>query len=99
MSLKLKERYGDWALVTGGHSGIGFCLSEQIASEGVNVVIAARSQKALDERSTFFLAYIGLVEGRGIIASRGHVSTIRQMNTGRSNTVLKALRTVAGPQV
>merc|ERR1712226_1636811 len=43
------ERYGDWALVTGGHSGIGFALSEQIAAEGVNLVIAARTQKALDE--------------------------------------------------
>ena len=47
--LKLKERYGDWALVTGGHSGIGYCLSEQLAAEGLNVIIAARGKAALEE--------------------------------------------------
>eukprot|EP00966_Prymnesium_polylepis_P047756 1106244-Prymnesium_polylepis.1 len=49
MGLKLKERYGDWALVTGGHSGIGYCISEQLAAEGVNVIIAARGKAALEE--------------------------------------------------
>lgn len=36
------------ALVTGGSRGIGRCLAERLASEGVKVILAARSQEALD---------------------------------------------------
>ncbi|KAG8457324.1 hypothetical protein KFE25_003582 [Diacronema lutheri] len=46
--LRLRARYGDWALVTGGHSGIGFACAEQLAAEGVNVLICARTQSKLD---------------------------------------------------
>mmetsp|Transcript_1567 Transcript_1567/g.4998 ORF Transcript_1567/g.4998 Transcript_1567/m.4998 type:complete len:279 (-) Transcript_1567:241-1077(-) len=48
MGLDLKKRYGSWALVTGGHSGIGYHLAEQIAAEGIDVVLSARKQGALD---------------------------------------------------
>ncbi|KAI8908512.1 hypothetical protein EDD86DRAFT_207869 [Gorgonomyces haynaldii] len=38
----LKERYNaTWALVTGGSSGIGLAIVERLASEGINVVVAA----------------------------------------------------------
>ena len=52
---------------------------------------------ALNEYSTLFVAYIGLVEGRAIAASRGKMSTIRQHNTVRSNALRGAMRGVAGP--
>lgn len=52
MPASLKARYGEWALVTGGHSGIGFELSDQLAAAGVNLVIAARTQSALDEAAS-----------------------------------------------
>ena len=52
---------------------------------------------ALDEYSTFFLAYVGLVEGRAIASSRGKMSSIRQHNTVSSNALRGALRGVAGP--
>jgi NAD(P)-dependent dehydrogenase (short-subunit alcohol dehydrogenase family) len=46
--LNLKKRYGDWALVTGGHTGIGYALSAELASEGLNIVLCARTREALD---------------------------------------------------
>jgi hypothetical protein len=52
--------------------------------------------EALDEYSEFFLAYVGLVEGRAIASSRGKMSTIRQHSTVRSSALRGALRNVAG---
>ena len=48
MSL-LKEKYGDWALVTGASSGIGKELARQLADKGFNVVLVARREQLLDE--------------------------------------------------
>mmetsp|Transcript_20149 Transcript_20149/g.51942 ORF Transcript_20149/g.51942 Transcript_20149/m.51942 type:complete len:281 (-) Transcript_20149:137-979(-) len=52
MPASLKARYGDWALVTGGHSGIGYEMADQLAAVGINLVIAARTQAALDEAAS-----------------------------------------------
>lgn len=38
----LKKKYAaDWALVTGGSSGIGLAIAEKLADQGVNVVLVA----------------------------------------------------------
>ncbi len=42
------RQYGDWALITGGSSGIGHAMARQVASEGMHVVLAARTQSKLD---------------------------------------------------
>src|SRR5688572_9426506 len=45
MDLRLKGRA---ALVTGGSKGIGKAIAEGLAAEGVNLVLMARGQEALD---------------------------------------------------
>ena len=44
----LKNKYNaEWALVTGASSGIGKCLTEKLAEQGINVVMAARDDPDL----------------------------------------------------
>lgn len=38
----LREKYGDWALITGASSGIGLEFARHLASEKINLFIAAR---------------------------------------------------------
>ena len=51
MIKKFKEKYGNWAVITGGTSGIGEALSNLIAEKGVNIVLVARRQKLLDSKA------------------------------------------------
>jgi len=47
----LRERYGDWALVTGASSGIGCVFAHRLAASGLNLVIAARRIDLLNDLS------------------------------------------------
>lgn len=46
-----KEKYGDWALITGATSGIGAELTSQIAAKGLNIILVARKAKELEEHA------------------------------------------------
>ncbi|NIB44102.1 SDR family NAD(P)-dependent oxidoreductase [Pseudomaricurvus alkylphenolicus] len=47
----LLERYGPWALIIGASHGTGSAAAHQLAAEGINCVLLARNESALDELS------------------------------------------------
>jgi short-subunit dehydrogenase len=46
---EFSERYGPWAVVAGASEGIGASVARLLGERGVNVVLVARRQAALDE--------------------------------------------------
>jgi short-subunit dehydrogenase len=59
------EQYGPWAVVAGASEGVGASFAAAVAKEGVNVVLLARRQAALDEVAARIRAESG-VETRAV---------------------------------
>ncbi len=49
VELGFADRYGPWALVVGASEGIGAVLARTVAEAGINVILVARRQHALDD--------------------------------------------------
>ena len=47
--MNFADQYGPWAVVAGASEGVGASLARQLGDRGVNVVLVARRQTALDE--------------------------------------------------
>lgn len=49
MSDKLNSQYGPWALIAGGSEGIGLEFARRLAADGINLLLIARGQQALEQ--------------------------------------------------
>ena len=48
-SIDYKQKYGEWAVITGCTQGIGKCYAEELAQKGMNIVLISRTQQKLEE--------------------------------------------------
>jgi short-subunit dehydrogenase len=67
------ERYGQWAVVAGASQGIGRAFSDEAAARGLNVLMIARGQEALELSAADIRARHG-VEVRTLAADLGSSS-------------------------
>ena len=47
-SIDYRQKYGEWAVITGCTQGIGKCYAEEMAKKGLNVVLVSRTKSKLD---------------------------------------------------
>ena len=47
--MNFKERYGEYALITGGSSGIGKAIANELARKGLNIILVARRLEELQQ--------------------------------------------------
>lgn len=47
--MNYKEKYGEYALITGGSSGIGKAIAKELASKGLNLILVARREEELQQ--------------------------------------------------
>jgi short-subunit dehydrogenase len=70
-----KTTFGPWALVTGASSGIGEEFARQLASKGLNVVLAARRKSLLDNLGDTLRRQFR-IETRTVVVDLSHHSAV-----------------------
>ncbi len=78
---QLKNKYGNWALITGASSGIGESFAKYFASEGLNLILIARREdnlkKLADELFNLFNIKILILPLD--ITSKGYIEKIKNI--------------------
>jgi hypothetical protein len=55
----LKKKYSaKWALITGGSSGIGLSIAKKLAGQGINLIIAAVKDDALNQAGMYYSRWV-----------------------------------------
>jgi uncharacterized protein len=82
--IRLKDKYGTWAVVTGASSGIGLELATQLASAGLNLILNARRQSELEKIAADFEKTFGIQTrlAVGDLGTEGGITTVRDTAKG-----------------
>ncbi len=54
--MNYKEKYGEYALITGGSSGIGKAIANELAGKGLNLILVARREEELQQAAKEIIA-------------------------------------------
>lgn len=101
----LKKRYGaEWALVTGGSSGIGRSLCHKLAAQGLSVVVVAVPDPLLEEVGRELRAAYPAVSVRVVGADLSRPGYLERVAAATEDITVQvravpACRTRAGPRL
>ena len=91
----LRERYGDWAVVTGASSGIGAEFARALARDGISLVLCARREQRLRELAAELQADCG-IEARVVACDLSRDSGVRALLSAVSGLDIAMLVNNAG---
>jgi short-subunit dehydrogenase len=60
LSVDFRARYGPWAIVAGASAGLGAAFAEQIAAQGLNLVLVARRRELLEQVGAHLVSTYGV---------------------------------------
>jgi NAD(P)-dependent dehydrogenase (short-subunit alcohol dehydrogenase family) len=75
---RIPDQTGKTFVVTGGHSGIGYWVSEQLAQAGAHVVMAGRTPRKLDAARHAILARVPDAEVDGVQLDLASLASVRE---------------------
>lgn len=92
---RFRERYGPWAVVTGASSGIGRAIALRLAEGGINLVLVARGESALEQFAADVSTRHG-VEVRIVVMDLSRESGPQELDTATRSLDVGLLIAAAG---